>query len=602
LRRRIKLVLRKAPKAVRRSFRISSIQSIITLSFSAVIILAMIMVGIGLYSSFSENAEGNAASSAQQIMDQATINLENYLKTMMEISDLIRTNMIDSSPENMQNLDDMLSLTLELRADIVTVAIYTGNGNVMLTNPGHDTDSNYSVLQQDWFKQTIDNPEAYLFQPPHVQRLFEGRRPWVVSMCRGLDVEYLGRDETWAAMVDMNFSVIEELCSRVSLGSRGYIYVVDKYGNIIYHPQQQLIYSGLKEESIDEVIEREQGSFVDDFQGERRITTIKNIQYSDWKMVGVSYVDELFENQRDFTSFIIYILIFGIVFVILASIFLSSKISKPIKRLENQMNRVEKGDFDIDNLEVKGEDEVKRLTKAFNLMIARIKQLMNQIISEQEEKRKSEFNALQAQINPHFLYNTLDSIIWMNENQNHQGVSEMTAALARFFRISISKGNEIIDVADEIEHARSYLVIQKIRYKNKFDYTIDVQEQAYKHETLKLVLQPIIENAIYHGINKIQEKGEIKIEVFIQNEQLIFRVSDNGFGIKPERLKEIFESEPTKKRTLGVGLKNVHERIKLTYGSEYGVDIESEIEVGTTVNIRIPLTPTQNGGNDEKTT
>lgn len=602
MRKRIGRILRNTPRAVRKNFRINSIQSIITLSFSAVTILAMIMVGIGLYSTFSSNAEKNAASSAQQIMDQATINLENYLETMIDISDLISENMIDTSPDNMQKLDDMLTLTLKLRQDIVTVAIYTGNGNVMLTNPQYDTDINYSVLQQDWFKQTMQSPEAYLFQPPHVQRLFEGRRPWVVSMNRGLTVEYLGREETWAAMVDMNFSVIEDLCSRVSLGKRGYIYVVDKYGNIIYHPQQQLIYSGLKEESIDEVLEHEQGSYIEDFQGDRRITTIKDIQYSDWRMVGVSYVDELVENMRDFTNFLIIILVFGIVFVVLASIFISSKISKPIKRLEHQMNRVEQGDFDIENLEVKGEDEVKRLTKAFNLMISRIKMLMSQIVSEQEAKRKSEFNALQAQINPHFLYNTLDSIIWMNENKNHEGVSEMTGALARFFRISISKGNEVIDVGDEIEHARSYLTIQKIRYKNKFDYTIDVQEETLRHKTIKLILQPIIENAIYHGINKIQDKGEIKIKVFIEGEKIVFQVSDNGYGIKTERLKEIFEYEQTNKRTLGVGLKNVVERIKLSYGDEYGVDIVSEIEVGTTVSISIPLTGEQIGDSDEETT
>ncbi|MCK5129483.1 MAG: sensor histidine kinase [Clostridiales bacterium] len=596
---KLKRILKKVPKAARRGFRINSIQSIITLSFSAVTMLAMTMVGIGLYSSFSDNAEVNAASSAQQIMEQATINLENYLEDMMEISDIIRKNMREVTPNSIQNLDNLLSLTLEMRKDIVTVAIYTGNGNVILTNPVYDTDYNYQIHEQEWFKQTISNPDMYLIQPPYVQRLFEGRRPWVVSMSSGLSVEYLGRTETWAAMVDLNFSLIEQLCNRVSLGKRGYIYIVDEYGNIIYHPQQQLLYSGLKQESISEVLEQEQGSFIEDFQGESRISTVKNIQFSNWKMVGISYVDELAENQWDLNNYIMYILIFGIVFVILASIFLSSKISKPIKRLEHQMNRVEQGDFDIENLEVKGEDEVKRLTKAFNLMISRIKQLMEQIVNEQEEKRKSEFKALQAQINPHFLYNTLDSIIWMNENQNHQGVSEMTAALAKFFRISISKGNEIIDVADEIEHVGNYLLIQKIRYKNKFDYSIDVQEQAYGYRTLKLILQPIVENAIYHGINKIQEKGEINIRAVVENDHLLFSVTDNGYGIKPERLKEIFKREPTNKRTSGVGLKNVHERIQLSYGSGFGVDIESIIEVGTTVNIRIPLIKLQKGENNE---
>lgn len=583
----------------RHKFKINSIQSIITISFTAVTIIAMLLVGIGLYSTFSFNAEANAASSAQQIMDQANINFEYYLNQMLNISDLMRRNLKEVNPESMQNLDDMISLTFEMREDIVTVAVFSKSGNAMLTNPKHDIDRNYRISKQEWFNQTLENPNEYLFQPPHVQRLFVGSRPWVISLCRGLDVINSGREETWVAMVDMNFSVIEELCSKVSLGKRGYIYVIDEYGNIIYHPQQQLLYSGLKEEPIEKIMKHEQGSFIDDFKGEQRITTVKEIKYTGWKMIGVSYVDELSENRQSFTSFIIYILLFGIAFVILASMVLSSKISQPIKRLEHQMNRVESGNFDIELLEVKGEDEVKRLTRAFNLMIVRIKQLMNQIIAEQEEKRRSQFKALQAQINPHFLYNTLDSIIWMNENQNHEGVTKMVDALAKFFRISISKGNEIIDVKDEVEHARSYLVIQKIRYKNKFEYSINVQEEAYEHKTLKLILQPIIENAIYHGINKIHEKGKININVEVKDGQLLFQVEDNGFGIEQEQLKKILDSEPANKRTSGVGLKNVHERIQLTYGADYGVEIKSRIEVGTIVTIRIPVTQKENGDDYE---
>lgn len=579
----------------RHKFKINSIQSIITISFTAVTIIAMLLVGIGLYSTFSFNAEANAASSAQQIMDQANINFEYYLNQMLNISDLMRRNLKEVNPESMQNLDDMISLTFEMREDIVTVAVFSKSGNAMLTNPKHDIDRNYRISKQEWFNQTLENPNEYLFQPPHVQRLFVGSRPWVISLCRGLDVINSGREETWVAMVDMNFSVIEELCSKVSLGKRGYIYVIDEYGNIIYHPQQQLLYSGLKEEPIEKIMKHEQGSFIDDFKGEQRITTVKEIKYTGWKMIGVSYVDELSENRQSFTNFIIYILLFGIAFVILASMVLSSKISQPIKRLEHQMNRVESGNFDIELLEVKGEDEVKRLTRAFNLMIVRIKQLMNQIITEQEEKRRSQFKALQAQINPHFLYNTLDSIIWMNENQNHEGVTKMVDALAKFFRISISKGNEIIDVKDEVEHARSYLVIQKIRYKNKFEYSINVQEEAYEHKTLKLILQPIIENAIYHGINKIHEKGKININVEVKDGQLLLQVEDNGFGIEQEQLKKILDSEPANKRTSGVGLKNVHERIQLTYGADYGVEIKSRIEVGTIVTIRIPVTQKENG-------
>jgi two-component system sensor histidine kinase YesM len=385
----------------------------------------------------------------------------------------------------------------------------------------------------------------------------------------------------------MNFRTIEQMCNNVSLGKRGYIYIIDRSGNMVYHPQQQMIYAGLKTENTMDALTREPGTYFEDFNGERRVMTIKNVSYSGWKIVGISYVDELVTNKKYFNRFIIFISLFGIVFEILASMFISYKISQPIKRLEREMKKLEKGDFNI-SVEEKGEDEVRQLSRAFNMMVAKIKMLMDQIITEQEEKRKSELKALQAQINPHFLYNTLDSIIWMNENQNYEGVTVMVAALAKLFRISLSRGHEIICIADEVEHARNYLTIQKIRYKDKFDYTIEMEPGLESERTLKLILQPIIENAIYHGISPLNEKGIIKISVKSEGKNILFQVSDNGYGIEPEILKELLNQESKSYHSGGVGLKNVNERIKLFHGEEYGIEIISEIDVGTTVNIRIP--------------
>lgn len=591
-------ILKKIYEYLQIIFKVSSIQSIITLSSTAVTILSMVFVSIALYSMFSDNAEKNAAASTQQIMDQVNLNLNSYLKGMMEISDLIRSNLNSETYHNRDDLANLLNVTSKIRKDIVTMAVYSNDGELILSNPKGTYDKNFTVTEQDWFKTSTVKPVDYIFLPPHVQRLFEEKRPWVVSLCRGVTFYDNDKPVTWITMVDMNFSTIEQLCKQVSLGKRGYVYIVDKSGNIIYHPQQQIIYAGLKTENIPEALSKQPGSYFDNFQGERRIMTIKNISYTDWKMVGISYVDELVPNKRNFNNFILFISLFGIAFEILASLFISAKISQPIKRLENQMKRVENGDFDI-NLEVKGEDEVKRLSKAFNLMVAKIRQLMSQIIKEQEDKRKSEFKALQAQINPHFLYNTLDSIVWMNENRNYEGVTTMVSALAKFFRVSISKGHEIINVDDEIAHARSYLIIQKIRYKDKFDFTINAQPEILGCKTLKLILQPIIENAIYHGINQLQEKGEIRITASIEDNNIIFRVIDNGYGIKPEILKSILHQESKNEHNSGVGLKNVNERIKLCYGNEYGLEIDSELDVGTTVSIRIPLSDVSDGGKYE---
>ncbi len=584
-----KVKIKQRFKVIRNIFRLRSLQSVITLSFTALTILAMLFIGIAFYSTFSENAENNATASTQQIMEQATLNLEYYLNSMMEISDMIEDNMDEFASGNTDKLESMLSLTLEIRDDIVSVAIYSVSGDILLTVPDYEYDRNLIATEQNWFSQAAGNPFEHIFQPPHVQRLFADKRPWVVTLSKEIAINISEMPRSYISVVDMNFNVIEDVCSRVELGRRGYIYVVDKDGHIIYHPQQQLVYAGLKQENIDKALSSETGSYVEDYEGEKRSTVIKDISYAGWKMIGISYVDEIVQNRQKFNQLIFVIMLIGFAVIILASIFISYKISQPIKRLEFQMNRVERGDFNIEPLEAKGEDEVKQLTRAFNLMIAKIRQLMSQIIMEQEAKRKNELKALQAQINPHFLYNTLDSIIWMNENKNHEGVSNMVAALAKLFRISISRGSEIISISDEVEHVNSYLIIQKMRYKNKFEYTIDLPEKLRNYTTLKLILQPIVENSIYHGINKISDKGEIKISIESTENMLIFRVADNGYGIGIEQLKTILTSESISKHSSGVGLKNVNERIKLYYGSEYGIVIESEQEVGTTVFIKVPL-------------
>jgi two-component system sensor histidine kinase YesM len=222
-------------------------------------------------------------------------------------------------------------------------------------------------------------------------------------------------------------------------------------------------------------------------------------------------------------------------------------------------------------------------------MVSRIRQLMDQIVVEQEAKRKSELNALQAQINPHFLYNTLDSIVWMAENGKSEDVITMVTSLARLFRISISRGKNIITVREEIEHARNYLIIQKVRFKNKFSFNIDVDEEVIQYKTLKLILQPIIENALYHGIQYMVEEGSINISAKIAQGKLLYEIADSGLGIKPELLEKILSHDSKESGGAGVGVRNVHERIQLCYGKEYGIEIQSELEEGTTVKLWLPI-------------
>jgi two-component system sensor histidine kinase YesM len=257
------------------------------------------------------------------------------------------------------------------------------------------------------------------------------------------------------------------------------------------------------------------------------------------------------------------------------------------------MKMVEDCQLDI-NVDIKGEEEVVKLAQTFNMMLMRIRKLLAQVLQEQEEKRKSELDALQAQINPHFLYNTLDSIVWMAENEKNEDVITMVTSLARFFRISISRGKNVITIEEELEHARNYMIIQKMRYKNKFRFEIEAEKDTLHCKTLKLILQPLIENALYHGIEYMVDEGYINISVRKLDGKILFQVKDNGLGMPPEKLETLLLAKS--KEYSGVGVKNVHERIKLFYGNEYGLEIESQLEVGTNVKIWIPIIEDYNGG------
>jgi two-component system, sensor histidine kinase YesM len=576
------------------AFKIRSIQSTITISFTLLTISAMIFMGISLYNKFSTTAEKNALVSTSEIIDQVNTNLGYYLKGMNDISNTISEELASGPLNQGSDLKNAFKMTLRLRKDIVTLAVFSDKGELIASTPDMNLKKGLNIENEDWFRGVLNQPDRLHFSSPHVENLFKGQYRWIVSLSREVYANENGKAVKLISLVDMNFSAIDELSRKVNLGKRGYIYIIDKDGNIIYHPQQQMIYAGLKKENIDFAVGKPDGSYIKNFNGTETMISIKTVKYTDWKIVGISYYDEMVTTKKDIYYFFISLLVFSIIIVITISILISARISLPIKRLEKIMKRVEKGELDI-YANVEGEDEVKQLSNTFNVMIHKIRQLMDQNIKEQEEKRKSELKALQAQINPHFLYNTLDSIVWMAENDENKGVITMVTALANLFRTSISRGEEIIFIRDEIEHARSYLIIQKIRYMDKFDFIMEVDEDVLDYKILKIILQPIIENAIYHGIKLMVDKGIIKITAGVINDKVCLQVIDNGLGMSPEAVSKILKKESEGKRRSGIGVKNVHERIQLYFGSEYGLDIKSELDVGTCVKIWLPKLGVEEG-------
>ena len=265
---------------------------------------------------------------------------------------------------------------------------------------------------------------------------------------------------------------------------------------------------------------------------------------------------------------------------------LSQVLAKPAKELTKAMKAFEKNAENYTYTQVRGTEELMMLSDSFDHMVRRIQKLMEQVRQEEITLRKTELKALQAQINPHFLYNTLDAIAWLCEEGRNKDAEDMVTSLAKLFRISISKGHELITIEKEIQHAQSYLRIETFRYKNQFTYTFDVDENCLGYLCNKITLQPIIENAIYHGLNRMVDEGEITIRIREDGDDIILSVEDNGIGMTEEQCQEILRKEP-RDRT-GIGIKNVNDRIKIYFGEEYGLTITSELDEGTCVDIRMP--------------
>lgn len=257
----------------------------------------------------------------------------------------------------------------------------------------------------------------------------------------------------------------------------------------------------------------------------------------------------------------------------------------PIRRLAKALQQMVEGDFDT-FLPEAGTSDLSGVSHEFNAFLISVRQIIQNEYNIKLLKKHAELNALQSQINPHFLYNTLDSIAWMCEQGRAGDAVKMIHALARLFRISISRGHELIPIAKEIEHAENYLEIQKYRYKNQFTYTFDVDPGCLDYYCNKITLQPIIENAIMHGLDLLVEEGHISVRVTQDGEDILFCVEDNGVGMSAEQAAAILGQED-QDRT-GIGIKNVNDRLQIYFGKQYGLRIASELDVGTRVEIRMP--------------
>ena len=569
-----------------------SIQLIITISFTTIAIIAMVFMGIVLYAQFAQNTKENAIESNKQLLDQAAWNLNTYLRSMMTVSDTMYYSVIKNRDLTYEPLDKEMTLLYEANKDnLISIACVTEDGAVMAAAPVATRKKGIDIKTQDWFIQANEKIENLHFSTPHVQNLFDSsnyRYFWVVSLSRSVELTNIGRIRRGVLLVDMNFSGIEQLLSKANEKGYGYIYLMDRNGEIIYHPQQQAIYSNLVQENSKTAASYEDGNYTETFEGKERVIIVKTVGYTGWKLVSVTPVQEFSVNLNQVRLFTIMIATISIMLILFGNTFISSRVTDPIRKLEKSIKYLEEGNLDTD-IYIGGTHEIRHLGKTITSMVRQMRKLMDDMVTEQQEKRKSALDALQSQINPHFLYNTLDSVVWMIESERYYEAISMVTALAKLFRISLSKGKNIISIKDEIAHAKYYLDIQKVRYKNKFDMRIEVDPAIEEYCTIKLIVQPLLENAIYYGVEHMDGEGEILLRGYEKEDNIYIEVTDNGMGIPKENIPYLLKDDTrVRKNGSGIGLRNIDQRIKLYFKGDYGLSIESELDEGTTVRIHLP--------------
>ncbi len=558
-------------KVASTGLRITTILVTMVVGVVAIILCCFIILFMNRYwNSMVQSARTTSAQAVSQVSNTVS----DYLLDMNQAMELVEQSM----SENDVSRDELLDAFLKFRPDVIAVTSYSSQGELLQCwSPGH-------TLRKEIFQNLSFNLEkaktsGYYMSAPHVESIFEGYYPWVVTMTASLPQNGRAR---WVSL-DLSFSSISSYINNVSIGQRGYCFLMDGDGNIVYHPQQQLLYSGLKSEDTARLAKMADGAYADDTV----IYSLTSVESSNWRVVGVSYVDELVNrNVLEMIQLSLLLAVIILLTALLTSWLLSRLLGRPLRALASAMESFE---ADADHFEyhpVGGTREVQELSCSFGHMVMRIQQLMTTVRQEEVNLRKTELKALQAQINPHFLYNTLDSIAWMCEQGRNSDAVKMVHALARLFRISISKGHELIPIAKEIEHAESYLQIQKYRYKNRFTYSFHVDPDCLKYLCNKITLQPIIENAINHGLDLLVDEGCIDVYVCQDGDDIVLRVQDNGVGMSQKQIESIMQHGP-KDRT-GIGIRNVNDRLQIYFGKEYGLHITSKLDVGTCVEIRMP--------------
>ena len=587
----------KNDSGIRKTFAKFNIQSIILSVLMTLSLVTVTVMGFLLYHRFKLASDKSAVANTEMTVESTIDRLNSSLLDLRQISDAANYNIVQEYDISSQEFTRQFSMLYETNVDkIQSLALYGYDGMLIESEPVATVKDNVKVAEQKWYQDARSEIENIHFSTPHVQNLFDDgtfRYHRVVSLSRSVDINDGSTSGSGVLLVDMKYSVLEDMLERINETSSGiYYYLCSRDGEIIYHPRWTEINRGLFEEKNNKAASYEDGIYEMKTDGQKENIVVGSVAYTGWKLIGVVPESVQETSINKFRYYIITTILILVMMLLQVNRFISRKISRPIRELDESVKAYEAGA--MPDIYIGGSAEIRHLGYSVQKSYEQIEALMKEIIQQQTERRKSELDALQSQINPHFLYNTLESITWMIEAQRNKEAVVMISELAKLLRVSLSRGKTIISIGDELQHSRSYMNIQRVRYKERFKVEFLIDEEIKNYCIVKLVIQPLLENAIYYGVGNMDEDddGQILIRGEKKGEDIYISIEDNGMGM-PEDIRSNILTDNSKvpKHGSGVGVINVHSRISLMFGPEYGLEVYSELDEGTKVVIHIPAIP-----------
>ena len=551
----------------------------LSLFFLGAGLAVILLLGRAVYFFAADLLMDETVSKTHDLLEMSGANIATYIARVKGESNIfasdpaLRQYLAGRDEKQRGGLLSQIDSLLRYDPAIKSVVVVSKDGRILSNEAGLDMSVSEDMMQEDWYMESIHNTMPVL-TGARMQSFSADKDNWVISV--STEITDASGENLGVLLIDMEYSVIEDHLRSLDLGAEGFVFLLNDKGQPVYHRDTSYFSDPAKLEELREILAGGDGYE----KAQNRLTYQTEIPNTGWTMVGVVSLDNLAMLERQLLEAVLLTGALLFCAVLLLGGLFTRRLATPMADLEQGMKEIEK----LAEISVGHNSfyEVELLANNYNQMIHRIRALMGEISAKEETLRQAELNTLVSQINPHFLYNTLDTIVWMAEFGDSARVIALTKSLASFFRLSLNGGRELVTVSDELEHVRQYLYIQKERYGEKLNYEISAPEALLDDTVPKIILQPIVENSIYHGVKPLDGPGRITVDVREEGDRLIFTVADNGVGFDLDAALDKGMS-----RLGSVGLRNVDERLKLYYGPDYGLEIRSAPGAGCTVRLII---------------